>query len=56
MDSPLILFHLQKSGYTIAASWLAKMKQAYLSSSRKAEWLAHRRSEKYLFAKPGASG
>jgi uncharacterized Zn finger protein len=31
----------QSKYYSIAAGWLAKMKQAYLSSGRKAEWLAY---------------
>jgi uncharacterized Zn finger protein len=31
----------QSKYYAIAASWLAKMKQAYLSSGRKAEWLSY---------------
>jgi uncharacterized Zn finger protein len=31
----------QSKYYVIAAGWLAKMKQAYLSSGRKAEWLAY---------------
>jgi len=31
----------QSKYYSIAASWLAKMKQAYLASGRKAEWLSY---------------
>ena len=31
----------QSKYYAIAARWLAKMKQAYLSSGRKAEWLSY---------------
>ena len=31
----------QSKYYAIAAGWLSKMKQAYLSSGRKAEWLAY---------------
>ena len=31
----------QSKYYTIAAHWLAKMKQAYLSTGRKSEWLAY---------------
>ena len=31
----------QSKYYAIAARWLAKMKQAYLSSDRKVEWLAY---------------
>ncbi|MHB1449041.1 MAG: hypothetical protein ACYCX1_07870, partial [Bellilinea sp.] len=31
----------QSKYYAIAASWLAKMKKAYLASGRKAEWLAY---------------
>jgi uncharacterized Zn finger protein len=31
----------QSKYYATAARWLAKMKQAYLSSGRKAEWLAY---------------
>jgi uncharacterized Zn finger protein len=31
----------QSKYYATAARWLAKMKQAYLSSGRKAEWLSY---------------
>ncbi len=36
-----LIARTQSKYYAIAADWLAKMKQAYLSSGRKAEWLSY---------------
>ncbi|MBE3142969.1 MAG: hypothetical protein IMZ61_03485 [Planctomycetes bacterium] len=36
-----LIARTQSKYYAIAARWLAKMKQAYLSSGRKAEWLSY---------------
>jgi uncharacterized Zn finger protein len=36
-----LITRTQSKYYAIAARWLAKMKQAYLSSGRKAEWLSY---------------
>jgi uncharacterized Zn finger protein len=36
-----LIARTQSKYYVTAARWLAKMKQAYLSSGRKAEWLSY---------------